>query len=151
MLKNKSFLIICLAFMMLLVPMASFAAPQEETFVDEAQIKSDAAENYDAAKQQMEDIYYDAVERMVDNGGLTEGKPIDEWAYEKFYRFYMVCRNNWGFVVGFCEVLGIVILVLARKNRKFQKFALWGLMIAIPGVYSLFVLLAGTSPMFARL
>lgn len=134
----------------IVLPKPALAA-ESGTFTDEERLKEEAAENYDAAKDQLENIYYDALSRMADEGGPLSGEPMDEWAYRQFYRFYKLMRDSMVFLILFCELLGTVIFTVSRKNKKFQRFALFGLMIGIPVMIVLFVFGVGASPVFKRI
>ena len=134
------------------IPGTAFAEIKtEETFTDQDRLRDEASENYDAAKDQLQNIYYDALDRMTDEGGMLSGEPMDEWIYRQFYRFYILMRDSMVFCIMFCELLGIAIFVVSRKNKKFQRFALFGLMIGIPLFIVLFVYGIGASPLFRRL
>jgi len=149
MVKKISLMLVIATMLLMLVPGFCYAA-EKETFTDQEKLKEEAAENYDAAKKQINDIYYNAIDRMTDEGGPLSGEPIDEWGYRTFYRTYKLISDNCVFIILFSELLGVAILVLARKNKVFQRFALVSLMIVIPFFVLLFVYGVGASPLFKR-
>ena len=150
MVKKISLMLVIATMLLMLMPGLCYAA-EKETFTDQERLKEEAAENYDAAKEQMNEIYFDAIDRMTDDGGPLSGEPIDEWAYRSFYRIYKLISDNCVFIILFSELLGVAILILARKNKVFQRFALVALMIVIPFFVLLFVYGVGASPLFKRM
>ena len=131
--------------------LTAYAAGKEEKYtVNEEELNSEAAENYDAAKKQMEDIYYKALDRSTKQGGLFDGEPLDQKAYNIFYRTYKLIADNWIFIIGLCWIIGWPMFFLSRKNKIIQRFALFTLIIGIPLVVVLFVWGVGSSIAFER-
>lgn len=136
--------------LMLSVSGISYAATGNEileSMSEGAPSESEIDENYDAAKKQTEQIYYNALDELSDEEGpLTV--PFTKWLYIKFYRFYYTLKDAAPYVCAISFALGILMMTVSRQNKRIQKFALLYLVILIPLAMIFIVFAVGMTPLF---
>lgn len=151
--RIKRFFVMLTLFAGLMIPpVSSFAMTGEEileSYNSGAPSEDDAEENYDAAKQQMEQIYYNALEEISKDEGPFD-MPFPQWLYVRFYRLFFRLKEAAPYICVLSEFFGIVIVAMSNKNKRIQKKALIFLNIGIPLATILFLFAVGTSPLFKR-
>lgn len=128
----------------------AFAGSAETTAApaDMAEIE----ENYEAARKNMENIYYHALDEMSsENGVLDKNMPFGKWVYMQFYRAYDTFSEMAPYLCGISFFLGTLLMFVAQGNKRVQKFALVYLMILIPLGTLVLIVAVGASPLFKRL
>lgn len=136
--------------LMLSVSGISYAATGNEileSMSEGAPSESEIDENYDAAKKQTEQIYYNALDELSDEEGPLN-VPFTKWLYIKFYRFYYTLKDAAPYVCAISFALGILMMTVSRQNKRIQKFALLYLVILIPLAMIFIVFAVGMTPLF---
>lgn len=118
-----------------------------ESMSEGAPSESEIDENYDAAKKQTEQIYYNALDELSDEEGPLN-VPFTKWLYIKFYRFYYTLKDAAPYVCAISFALGILMMTVSRQNKRIQKFALLYLVILIPLAMIFIVFAVGMTPLF---
>lgn len=115
----------------------AFSSPEEEN------------ENYEAAKGNLDHIYYSALDEMTDTDGpLSEDMPFSKWLYIRFFRAYRALREAAPYICAASIFAGVFMCVLGRKSLAFVRFALVWFVFAIPFTTLFIIFAVGASPLF---
>lgn len=132
-----------LVFMYLMsFPLAVFAETPEEA-------ESFARENYEAAQDNLNNIYYNALNSLnSEDSLLTQDRPLTEKLYYTFFNIYRAIASAAPMICLLSMAIGLFIFILARRNKVVQRFALVFLIILIPVLTIAFVYGVGSSKLF---
>ena len=109
-------------------------------------------ENYEAAKKNLENIYYGTLQDMTGEGGImADERPMAERMYERFFHFYRALSDLAPYLITISIALGVFVMALARRNKRIQRFAFVYLILLIPVTVTFVVFAGGASALFKRL
>ena len=132
----------------LALPVMAYAAEGESAPAYEGNLPPEVAENFEAMNENLENIYYSALEKAESGGVGFKGLTPEEQIYLRFYNFYTLVRSLCPMIIGFSLGIGILVFALARKNKGIRRFALTFFIIGLPVVCLLFVFGIGILPIF---
>ena len=94
---------------------------------------------YDDIKERSEKAFDKAMESLTNGSDSGGDIPLDEkggkilaWIWDKFDTFYVVIKGIFPLAFFGSIGIGILLLIIVRKNKAFQIFIIWILIIGIP-------------------
>jgi len=88
-------------------------------------------EQYEAARENFENIYYNVIEEVSKEDGMIKGSGT-RYLYGVFLRVYLRIREAAPFIIGISIFTGVLIAFMSRENKKLRRFAILWMIIIIP-------------------
>ena len=148
---RKRISILLFAFTILFSLFLSGCSKKEPAKVETPYVNSnqEALENYEAAKDNLDNIYYNTLNKLnSDERLLGSDLPLSQRVYIWFYNTYSAIANAAPMIIALSIFLGILTIAISRKNKRIQRFALIFLIILIPLATVAVVYGFGASPLF---
>lgn len=132
------------------VPTLSYAESGNEileSFDKNTPSDDEIDENYEAAGKQLDEIYYNALDRLSNDEGPMN-VPFGKWLYIRFYRLYYALKDAAPYICSISFFLGVLLMAVSQQNKRIQKKALVYLVILIPLATVFIVFAVGATPLF---
>ena len=145
---KKSIFIYVLMVVLLLLPLPVYAA--EDTPDDSSygkQIQQDADGKADNSADKAQSYANNTIEKIKSrSSGINSGtgNRILISVLRVFYRMYCGVKAIGGYIFIISELIGILMYVLSRKNKKTRRLGVYGFMLVIPLLLFAFIYGVGT-------
>lgn len=145
---KKSVFIYIMMFGLLLLPLPVYAA--EDTLGDSnygEQIQQDADGKADNTAGKAQSYANNTIEKIRSRSSgidASTGNKVLISILRTFYRVYCGVKAVGGYIFMVSELIGILMYVLSRKNKKTRRLGVYGFMLAIPLLLFAFIYGVGT-------
>jgi hypothetical protein len=93
---------------------------------------------YDELKEKNKrdfDNFFDDSSKTSNEGNVDQVDNFIQKVWNIFSAFYRIIKSIFPLALISTMSLGVIIMIIARKNKKIQKFALYSFIIGLPLVY----------------
>lgn len=144
--KHKSKVFAFMIFITLFLLIISFTSmANDSVLLNQTDVESKAAEQYEEAASKLEKIYQRAMDEVTSGktGGFMRGMSFGEWLYYKIYSAYATVKGISIYLGSLSVLIGLFTCFAARKNKGLFKRSLKFLVFGVPLVLILFVFIVG--------
>lgn len=117
------------------IPLRVVAAEEEMTQSYEEELEQRANSNADAAANDAGDFADNSIRKVLKGSSDLQkatGRQVAEKILRTAYQFYTVLKVSARYIVTVSILIGVLLLVICRKNKKRRRMGLYGFIIGVP-------------------